>query len=151
KKMNQIESKFSQEFQRTDFNKILDPQNLVSRTALEQAQLNLLTAESIIDQRAPLIEKLQKNYFEDLNNIPMPANEKQLMRAQNEREAMISIENSMKLMELTGKSIELRKQLLNLCQENLGKIKFENQKLIFADEVALSRYNQLVAQLNQNL
>ncbi len=151
KKMNQIESKFSQEFNRTEFSKILDPQNLVSRTALEQAQLNLLTAESIIDQRAPLIEKLLKNYFEDLNNIPMPANEKQLMRAQNEREAMISMENSMKLMELTGKSIELRKQLLNLCQENLGKIKFEDQKLIFSDEAALSNYNQLVAQLNQNL
>ncbi|MBC3918938.1 hypothetical protein H8L32_15715 [Undibacterium sp. CY18W] len=139
---------FSEELKALDLGNVLQPANVTTRQGLENGNLTLLSAENMFDNNSKRYDSLRATYTEAMERIVMTPQQRQEIVAENKKNMEDILERRLRRNEHLRAFIELKKQVLALCESRFGKIKFEGGSLIFENDQDLNQYNGLVKQIN---
>jgi len=140
--------RFSEELKTLDLGNALKPANLVSRQGIENSNLSILAAETIFDNNSKQYDSLRASYTDALEKIIMTPQQRQEVIAINKKNMEDILELRIRRNEHLRAFLELKKQVLALCESKFGKVKVEGDSLLFDSEQDANQYNSLVRQIN---
>ncbi|MFZ6769013.1 hypothetical protein ACO0LM_18315 [Undibacterium sp. Di26W] len=139
---------FSEEMKAINLGDVLLPASLTSREGLEKGNLTLLAAENMFDNNSKRFDSLRATYTEAVERIVMTPQQRQEIVADNKKTMEDILDRRIRRNEYLRSFLELKKQVLALCESRFGKIKLEAGSLMFDTDQDLNQYNGLVRQIN---
>ncbi|MFZ6640544.1 hypothetical protein ACO0LL_12425 [Undibacterium sp. TC4M20W] len=140
--------RFSEELKALDLGGLLKPANLTSRQGIENSNLSILAAETMFDNNSKRYDSLRASYTDALERINMSPQQRQEVIANNKKNMEEILDSRLKRNEHLRAFLELKKQVLALCESSFGKIKIDGDTLLFDNDQDVNKYNSLVRQIN---
>ncbi|BBB60057.1 hypothetical protein UNDKW_1784 [Undibacterium sp. KW1] len=140
--------RFSEELKALDLANALKPATLTSRQGIENSNLAILAAEAMFDNNSKRYDSLRASYTDAIEKIVMSPQQRQDVIANNKKNMEDILELRIRRNEHLRAFLELKKQVLALCESRFGKIKVESDTLVFDNEQDVNQYNSLVRQIN---
>jgi len=151
RKFARLSRRIARDNAQLDLGSIMKPANLITREGLEAGNLTILTAEAVFDEHAKASDALSAEYDRAIANIPMTAEIRQQLSAQDNKNMTQIIDIQLRESEHLRTLLELAKQVLALCETQLGKSKLSDGKLVFSNDEGVQGYNTLLAKMrNEN-
>ncbi|WP_170133645.1 hypothetical protein [Undibacterium pigrum] len=140
--------KYSEEIKSLDLAKVLKAESLTTRQGLENSNLTVLSAENIFSNNTKHFESLRTAYGEASQRIVMPQQQREEIIAGNKSSTERIFDLQIRHDEQLRIFLELVKQVLSLCENRFGKIKFVDNTLHFETDADLKQYNDLIKRIN---
>ncbi|MET3131560.1 putative kinase [Oxalobacteraceae bacterium GrIS 1.11] len=141
---------FDRENRQLNLKSVLEPANLISREGLEAGNLTILSAENMYGARIKAYDTLALDYERNIQNILMPAEQRQRLSAQNASQKAKIFDIQVRQSERLGTFFQLEKQLLTFCENRLGKITIGADKMLqFGTDEDATSFNTLLAQIRK--
>ncbi|MFZ6709930.1 hypothetical protein [Undibacterium sp. TC9W] len=140
--------RFSEELKALDLANALKPATLISRQGIENSNLAILAAETMFDNNSKRYDSLRASYTDAIEKIIMSPQQRQDVIANNKKNMEDILDLRIRRNEHLRAFLELKKQVLALCESRFGKIKVEGDTLVFDSEQDVNQYNSLVRQIN---
>ncbi|MBI3729250.1 MAG: hypothetical protein HY254_13070 [Burkholderiales bacterium] len=140
--------RFSEELKALDLANVLKPANLTSHQGIENGNLVILTAENMFDDNSKRYDSLRTSYTDALEKIVMSPQQRQEIIAINKKNMEDILDLRIRRNEHLRAFLELKKQVLALCESSYGKIKVDGDTLLFDNDQDVNKYNSLVKQIN---
>ncbi|MES2036225.1 MAG: hypothetical protein V4495_00185 [Pseudomonadota bacterium] len=139
---------FSEELKTLQLDKLLLPLSLTTRQGLENSNLSILATETMFDNNSKRFDSLRAAYTTALEKIVMPAQKREELAVSNRNSMERILDFRLRRNEHLRTYIELVKQILSLCENRFGKIKFEANSLIFDNDQDMNQYNAMIKQID---
>ncbi|MFZ6778210.1 hypothetical protein ACO0LD_15365 [Undibacterium sp. Ji83W] len=140
--------RFSEELKALDLANVLKPANLTSHQGIENGNLVILTAENMFDDNSKRYDSLRASYTDALEKIVMSPQQRQEIIAVNKKNMEEILDLRIRRNEHLRAFLELKKQVLALCESSYGKIKVDGDTLLFDNDQDVNKYNSLAKQIN---
>ena len=140
--------RFSEELKALDLANVLKPANLTSHQGIENGNLVILTAENMFDDNSKRYDSLRASYTDALEKIIMSPQQRQEIIAVNKKNMEEILDLRIRRNEHLRAFLELKKQVLALCESSYGKIKVDGDTLLFDNDQDVNKYNSLAKQIN---
>jgi hypothetical protein len=147
RKIARLSRRIDRDNKELDLKSVLKPENLVTREGLESGNLIVLTAENMFEEHAKANDALSADYDRALDNIVMTPENRQKAIERNNKQMADILDIQLRTAERMRTFLELEKQILAFCETQLGKVKVQDDKLLFDIAGSAQTYNTLLAKI----
>ncbi|MDR3481899.1 MAG: hypothetical protein P4L91_14430 [Burkholderiaceae bacterium] len=142
-----LSQRIVREDQQLNLQSVLKPENLVTREGIEAGNLTVLTAQNLFAEHRKANEAITAEYERGIDNIPMTAENRQKLKDGNSRQLAELLDIQLRDAERTQNVLELEKQILALCESQLGKTTLQDGIIMFPAGGTAQAYNTLIAKV----